>query len=129
MSEPVHALDLSHEEWIDVSTNRWAFEISGGPAMPVDLRQKVFNVHEMTNLSKELRDKLVYDLMILPSHPRHGGNLERRHQEIPLAALRRGENRIGASHPREPYHGLYFKPGGVPAELLLLRHRTVRLPP
>ena len=70
MSEPVHALDLSHEEWIDVSTNRW-----GLPKYRADqlcqwiYDKKVFNVHEMTNLSKELRDKLVYDLMILPPIP------------------------------------------------------------
>ena len=57
MSEPVHALDLSHEEWIDVSTNRW-----GLPKYRADqlcqwiYDKKVFNVHEMTNLSKELRD-------------------------------------------------------------------------
>jgi 23S rRNA (adenine2503-C2)-methyltransferase len=70
MSEPVHALDLSHEEWIDVSTKRW-----GLPKYRADqlcqwiYDKKVFNVHEMTNLSKDLREKLVYDLMILPPIP------------------------------------------------------------
>lgn len=70
MSEPVYALELSCEEWIDTCAKRWnlpryrADQICGWI-----YDKKVFNVNEMTNLSKELREKLVYDLLILPPIP------------------------------------------------------------
>ncbi|HCL79602.1 MAG TPA: 23S rRNA (adenine(2503)-C(2))-methyltransferase RlmN, partial [Synergistaceae bacterium] len=52
MTEPLNALDLSYEEWIDVSTRRWDL-----PRYRADqicqwiYQKKVFDVHEMTNLS------------------------------------------------------------------------------
>lgn len=67
MNESVNALDLSYEEWIETSVTQWKL-----PRYRADqlcqwiYDKKVFNVHEMTNLSKELREKLVYELMILP---------------------------------------------------------------
>ncbi|MDD3513677.1 MAG: 23S rRNA (adenine(2503)-C(2))-methyltransferase RlmN, partial [Synergistaceae bacterium] len=66
MNESVNALDLSYEEWIETSVTRWKL-----PRYRADqlcqwiYDKKVFNVHEMTNLSKDLREKLVYELMIL----------------------------------------------------------------
>ncbi|NLA90882.1 MAG: 23S rRNA (adenine(2503)-C(2))-methyltransferase RlmN [Synergistaceae bacterium] len=70
MNEPLNALNLSYEEWIDACNNRW-----GLPRYRADqlcqwiYQKKVFNIHEMTNLSKELREKLAYALMILPPIP------------------------------------------------------------
>lgn len=67
MNEPLNALDLSYEEWIDACMNRWEL-----PKYRADqlcqwiYEKKVFSVHEMTNLSKDLRERLAYELMILP---------------------------------------------------------------
>lgn len=67
MNEPFNALDLSYEEWIDICTTRLAL-----PRYRADqlcqwiYQKKVFNVHEMTNIPKELRERLAYELMILP---------------------------------------------------------------
>jgi 23S rRNA (adenine2503-C2)-methyltransferase len=70
MNDPVYALELSYEEWGEICTKKW-----GLPKYRADqicqwiYDKKVFNIHEMTNLSRELREKLVYDLMILPPIP------------------------------------------------------------
>ncbi len=67
MNETVNALDLSYEEWIETSVAKWKL-----PRYRADqlcqwiYDKKIFNVHEMTNLSKELREQLAYTLMILP---------------------------------------------------------------
>ncbi len=67
MSEAIHALELSYEEWVDLCVNTWHL-----PKYRADqlcqwiYDKKIFNVHEMSNLSKELRENLVYGLMILP---------------------------------------------------------------
>ncbi|MDI9371217.1 MAG: 23S rRNA (adenine(2503)-C(2))-methyltransferase RlmN [Synergistaceae bacterium] len=67
MSETVNALDLSYEEWVEACVSRW-----GLPKYRADqlcqwiYGKKVFNVHEMTNLSKELRERLAYELLVLP---------------------------------------------------------------
>lgn len=67
MNEAVNALDLSYEEWVEVCTSRWGLPRYRAEQLCQWIYgKKVFNVHEMTNLSRELRDKLVYDLMILP---------------------------------------------------------------
>ncbi|NLK18531.1 MAG: 23S rRNA (adenine(2503)-C(2))-methyltransferase RlmN [Synergistaceae bacterium] len=67
MNEPLNALDLSYEEWIEACANKWSL-----PRYRADqlcqwiYEKKVFSVHEMTNLSKELRERLAYELLILP---------------------------------------------------------------
>jgi 23S rRNA (adenine2503-C2)-methyltransferase len=59
------ALSLSYEEWRRLVTEEW-----GEPRFRVDqicrwiYVQKVFNCHEMTNLSKTLREKLIYDSLV-----------------------------------------------------------------
>lgn len=70
MREPAQALELSYEEWVQICTKEL-----GLPKYRADqlcgwiYDKKVFNVHEMTNLPRELRDRLVYDLLILPPIP------------------------------------------------------------
>ena len=67
MNEAVNALDLSYEEWVEVCTSRWGLPRYRAEQLCQWIYgKKVFNVHEMTNLSRELREKLVYELMILP---------------------------------------------------------------
>lgn len=67
MNEAINALDLSYEEWTDIGIKTWQL-----PKYRADqlcqwiYEKKVFNVHEMTNISKELREKLAYELLILP---------------------------------------------------------------
>lgn len=70
MTEPLHALELSYNEWTDAVTRRWDL-----PRYRADqlcqwvYQKKVFDIHRMTNLSNELRQKLLYDLLILPPIP------------------------------------------------------------
>lgn len=67
MNEAVNALDLSYEEWVEVCTSRWGLPRYRAEQLCQWIySKKVFNVHEMTNLSRELRERLVYELMILP---------------------------------------------------------------
>ena len=67
MTETTNALDLSYEEWTEVCTNRWGLPRYRAEQLCQWIYgKKVFNVHEMTNLSKELRERLVYELLILP---------------------------------------------------------------
>lgn len=67
MREPAQALELSYEEWVQLCTKEL-----GLPKFRADqlcgwiYDKKVFDVHEMTNLPKELRARLAYDLLILP---------------------------------------------------------------
>lgn len=59
------ALSLSYEEWKKLVTDEWR-----EPRFRADqicqwiYVKKVFDVHEMSNLSKELREKLAYDSLI-----------------------------------------------------------------
>lgn len=70
MTQEIYALDLTYEEWVDLCTNRL-----GLPRYRADqicswiYEKKVFSVHEMTNLPKDLREKLAYELHILPPIP------------------------------------------------------------
>lgn len=67
MTETTNALDLSYEEWTEVCTNRWGLPRYRAEQLCQWIYgKKVFNMHEMTNLSKELRERLVYELLILP---------------------------------------------------------------
>ncbi len=67
MTETTNALDLSYEEWTEVCTKRWELPRYRAEQLCQWIYgKKVFNVHEMTNLSKELRERLVYELLILP---------------------------------------------------------------
>jgi 23S rRNA (adenine2503-C2)-methyltransferase len=67
MQEPVKALDLEYGEWVSLVTERF-----GQPRFRADqicgwiYDKKVFQIHSMTNLSKELRERLVYELLIMP---------------------------------------------------------------
>ena len=67
MQEPVKALDLEYEEWVSLVTERFGqSRFRADQICQWMYDRKTFQVHSMTNLSKELRERLAYELMITP---------------------------------------------------------------
>ena len=67
MQEPVKALDLEYEEWVSLVTERFGeSRFRADQICQWMYDRKTFQIHSMTNLSKELRERLAYELMIAP---------------------------------------------------------------
>lgn len=67
MNDIINTLDLTYEEWVELCTDQWKL-----PRYRADqlcqwiYQKKVFNIPDMTNLSKELRNDLAGEMFILP---------------------------------------------------------------
>ncbi len=67
MTDIINTLDLNYEEWVKLCTDQWEL-----PRYRADqicqwiYQKKVFNIPDMTNLSKELRNDLALEMFILP---------------------------------------------------------------
>lgn len=67
MTDIINTLDLDYEEWVRLCTDKWKL-----PRYRADqicqwiYQKKVFNIPDMTNLSKELRNDLALEMFILP---------------------------------------------------------------
>ncbi len=67
MTDIINTLDLNYEEWVKLCTDQWEL-----PRYRADqicqwiYQKKVFNIPDMTNLSKELRNDMALEMFILP---------------------------------------------------------------
>ncbi|WP_448807894.1 23S rRNA (adenine(2503)-C(2))-methyltransferase RlmN [Aminobacterium mobile] len=67
MEEPIIVLELEYNQWLDLCTEKFGLQRYRTDQICQWIYQKkVFNIADMTNLSKELREDLVYKLLILP---------------------------------------------------------------
>jgi len=67
MDEAVNGLDLDYPEWVDALSEKFGLQrYRADQVCQWIYQKKVFDFHEMTNLSKDLRQKLAGSIVITP---------------------------------------------------------------
>ena len=67
MSEAVVALEMNYDEWLEFCTEKLGLQrYRTDQICQWIYEKKVFNIYDMTNLGKDLREDLAYKILILP---------------------------------------------------------------
>jgi 23S rRNA (adenine2503-C2)-methyltransferase len=67
MSEAVVALEMNYDEWLEFCTEKLGLQrYRADQICQWIYEKKVFNIYDMTNLGKDLREDLAYKILILP---------------------------------------------------------------